>query len=219
MNKKQVLETIDKSKLVAVVRVDHPDQIDPTVDALLAGGIHVIELTMTIPDVLRHVPALKTRVGSKMVLGIGSVLNGDMAREVVASGASFIVSPILRKDIVDVAREAGVAVSVGAFSPTEIQTAWEYGTDVVKVFPAGELGPSFIKGVRAPMPHLKLLPTGGVSESNAGEWLSAGSFALGIGNALVDIKAIREGNYQLLTRKAEGLVRAVAQWKESVKPG
>jgi 2-dehydro-3-deoxyphosphogluconate aldolase/(4S)-4-hydroxy-2-oxoglutarate aldolase len=217
MNKTQVLETIQQSKLVAVVRVDHPDQIDQTVDALLAGGVYVIELTMTIPDVLRYVPALRDRVGSKMVLGIGSVLNGDMAKAVVDSGASFIVSPILRKDIVDVARNAGVGVSVGAFSPTEIQTAWEYGTDVVKVFPAGELGPAFIKGVRAPMPHLKLLPTGGVSESNVGEWLSAGSFALGIGNALVDIKAIREGNFALLTQKAQGLVRAVETWKASAK--
>jgi 2-dehydro-3-deoxyphosphogluconate aldolase / (4S)-4-hydroxy-2-oxoglutarate aldolase len=215
MNKQQVLETIGQSRLVAVVRVDRPDQIDPTVDALLAGGIHVIELTMTIPDVLSHVPALRERVGSQMVLGIGSVLNGEMAQNVVDSGASFIVSPILRKDIVDVARAADVAVSVGAVAPTEIQTAWEYGSDVVKVFPAGELGPSFIKGVRAPMPHLRLLPTGGVSESNVGEWLSAGCFALGIGNALVDIKAIREGNYDVLTRKAEGLVRAVARWKES----
>lgn len=213
MDKQQVLRHIGESKLVAVVRVDHPNQIDPTVDALLAGGIHVIELTMTIPNVLQHIPALVKRVGNDMVLGVGSVLNRHMAENVADSGASFIVSPILRKEIIDVAKERGMAVSVGAFTPTEIQTAWEWGTDVVKVFPADRLGPSYIKGVKAPMPHLKLLPTGGVNVENCGEWLSAGCFALGLGNALVDIQAIRNGSYDVLTKNAHQLVAAVAAWK------
>lgn len=215
MNKNDVLEVIGSRKLVAVVRVDSPDQINPTVDALLEGGVHVIELTMTIPNVLEHIPALKKRVGSDMVLGVGSVLNGDTAQKVVDAGSNFIVSPVMKADIVQTAIKNDVAVSVGAFSPTEIQTAYELGSDVVKVFPADLLGPSYIKAVKAPMPHLRLLPTGGVTVQNVGQWLSAGTFALGLGSALVDIKAIRSGNYAVLTQNARDLVAAVSEWETS----
>jgi len=215
MNKNKVLEVIGDRKLVAVVRVDDPSQIDATVDALLKGGINVIELTMTIPNVLDYIPALMKRVGNEMVLGVGSVLNGETAQKVVDAGSNFIVSPIMKYDIIATAQKNDVAVSVGAFSPTEIQAAWEFGSDVVKVFPADRLGPSYIKGVKAPMPHLRLLPTGGVTVDNVGEWLSAGCFALGLGSALVDIKAIRSGNFNVLTENAKALVAAVDAWEKS----
>lgn len=204
-----MMNILEAKKLVAVVRVDKPEDIDPTVDALLAGGVNIIELTMTIPGVLSYIPNLVDRVGDKMVLGMGSVLTGEAAVQAANAGASFIVSPIMKKEIIDKAHENGVGVSVGAFSPTEIQTAWEYGADVVKVFPAEKLGPSYLKGIRAPMPHLKLLPTGGVSVDNVHDWLNCGAFALGVGSALVDIKAIRAGNFDLIEQKAQAFVEQV----------
>ncbi len=215
MNKSEALKAIEEHKLVAVVRLDDPVELGPVVDALLEGGVRLIEATMTIPGLLKHVPQLMERVGDDMVFGIGSVLNGEMAQQVVDAGASFVVSPILKKEIIDVADKAGRVVSVGAYSPTEIQTAWEYGSDVVKVFPADTLGPSYIKGVRAPMPHLKLLPTGGVAVDNVGEWLSAGSFALGVGSALVDLKAVRAGRFDIIRDNAKALVQAVNDYEKS----
>ncbi len=215
MNKSEALKAIEEHKLVAVVRLDDPVELGPVVDALLEGGVRLIEATMTIPGLLKHVPQLMERVGDDMVFGIGSVLNGEMAQQVVDAGASFVVSPILKKEIIDVAHKAGRVVSVGAYSPTEIQTAWEYGSDVVKVFPADTLGPSYIKGVRAPMPHLKLLPTGGVAVDNVGEWLSAGSFALGVGSALVDLKAVRAGRFDIIRDNAKALVQAVNDYEKS----
>lgn len=214
MNKNEVLKAIEKHKLVAVVRLDDPVELDPVVDALLEGGVRLIEATMTIPGLLEHVPRLIERVGDEMVFGIGSVLNAEMAQQVVDVGASFVVSPVMKQEIVETARKNDTAVSVGAYTPTEIQTAWEYGSDVVKVFPADTLGPSYIKGVKAPMPHLKLLPTGGVSVDNVPDWLKAGSFALGVGSALVDIKAVRAGKFDVIRDNAKALSEAVAKYQK-----
>ena len=213
MDKRDVMDALADKKLVAVVRVDRPEDIDPTVDALLNGGVTIIELTMTIPEVLSHIPALVKRLGNEMVLGMGSVLNGEATRQAIEAGASFIVSPVMKKEIIDAASLQGVAVSVGAFSPTEIQAAWEYGADVVKVFPAEKLGPSYIKGVMAPMPHLKLLPTGGVQVNNVHEWLGCGAYALGTGSALVDIKAIRTGDFERITQNAKAFVEQIERFK------
>ncbi len=215
MNKNEVLDAIEKHKLVAIIRLDDPAELDPVVDALLEGGVRLIEATMTIPGLLNHVPSLIKRVGNEMVFGIGSVLNATMAQQVVDAGASFVVSPIMKKEIIDTARNSDTAVSVGAYSPTEIQTAWELGSDVVKVFPADTLGPSYIKGVKAPMPHLKLLPTGGVSVDNVKDWLSAGSFALGVGSALVDVKAVRAGRFDVILNNAKALSLAVTDYMNS----
>lgn len=217
MDKNKVLDQIETLKLVSVVRLDDPADLDPVVDALLEGGVKIVEATMTIPGLLNYVPALVDRVGSDMVFGIGSVLNADMAKQAADAGASFIVSPITKKEIIDTAHEAGCAVSTGAYSPTEIQAAWELGSDVVKVFPADTLGPGYIKGVRAPMPHLKLLPTGGVTVDNVGDWLRAGSFALGVGSALVDMKAVRQRRFDILRDKARALVQAVEQYAANTK--
>lgn len=213
MNKADVLATLEDRKIVAVVRVDEAAQIDPTVDALLRGGVNSIELTMTIPHVLEHLPSLLSRVGDQMVLGIGSVLNGETAQRVIDAGAHFVVSPVMKADIVETAKKNDVAVAVGAFSPTEIQTAWELGSDVVKVFPADQFGPGYIKAVKAPMPHLRLMPTGGVTVQNVGEWLSAGTFSLGLGSALVDIKAVRSGDFARIESNARALVAAYEAWK------
>lgn len=212
MNKENILDAIGKHKLVAIVRLDNPALLDPVVDALLEGGVRLIEATLTIPGLLDHTSSLINRVGDDMVFGIGSVLNAAMAQQAVDAGASFVVSPVMKKEIIETAGNAGTAVSVGAYSPTEIQTAWELGSDIVKVFPADTLGPSYIKGVKAPMPHLKLLPTGGVTVGNVQDWLRAGSFALGVGSALVDMKAVRAGRFDVIRDNAAALSEAVSEY-------
>jgi len=210
MNTSDILNRIETSKIVAVVRLDNPKDLYPTIDALLDGGVNLIEATMTIPGLLEHVPDLVARYGSQMVFGVGSVLNAKMADDVIRAGAQFVVSPIFKQEIIDAAKAADRAVSVGAYTPTEIFAAWEGGSDIVKVFPGDTLGPAYIKGVRAPMPFLKLMPTGGVSLSNVLEWLKAGVVAMGVGSALVDVKAVKEGRFDIIRDNAAALAKAVA---------
>lgn len=203
MTREEIVRQIEERKLIAVVRVDDPDDLPKVGEALLAGGVSVVELTMTIPNVLPRIRQVREQLGEEVIVGIGSILNGEMAQEAIDAGAQFVVSPIMLADIIKVSNEAGVPVMVGAYTPTEIQEAYTLGSDVVKVFPADQLGPSYFKAVRAPMPHLKLMPTGGVSSDNVHEWLDVGTFALGVGSALVDKKAIKEKRFEVLTEKAK----------------
>jgi len=214
MDRKQIVEIIEERKLVAVVRLDSTEDVLPVAEALFKGGISLIELTMTIPGVLDSIEPLRKEMGQDILVGLGSVLSADMTREVVQAGAQFVVSPIMKPEIIKAAHQGDVPAAIGAYSPTEIQIAWEEGADFVKVFPASQLGPSYIKAVRAPLPHLKLMPTGGVSSDNVHDWLAAGTFGLGVGGALVDQKAIREKNFEKLTESARILSDKVKSFKK-----
>jgi len=214
MNRKDVTRLIEEKKLVAVVRLEDVEDLYPVAEALLKGGVSVIELTMTIPGVLDKIGEFREKMGDDVLVGMGSVLNGETARRVIDAGTQFVVSPIMRGEIIKAAHEGGVPVAVGAYSPTEIQEAWDLGSDIVKVFPANQLGPSYIKAVRAPMPHLNIMPTGGVSKDNVHEWLAAGCCALGVGSALVDMKAIRERRFDVLTENARIFSDNVKSYKE-----
>jgi 2-dehydro-3-deoxyphosphogluconate aldolase/(4S)-4-hydroxy-2-oxoglutarate aldolase len=152
-------------------------------------------------------------MGDDIVVGVGSVLKKDTAIEAVNAGAKFVVSPIVKPEIISTARDMGVPVMPGAFTPTEIQAAFEEGADIVKVFPADNLGLQYFKNVIAPMPHLKLMPTGGVSLTNAGDWLEAGACAVGVGSALLDKKALTENNYSKLTENAEILINSIESYR------
>jgi len=138
-------------------------------------------------------------------------LNSSIAEDAINAGAKYVVSPILKKEIIDTSHKHNVPVMPGCFTPTEIQTAFEYGADIVKVFPADVVGMEFFKAILAPMPHLKLMPTGGVSLTNAGEWLKAGACAVGIGSALLDKKAIQESNYSILTENAKQIMKSISE--------
>jgi 2-dehydro-3-deoxyphosphogluconate aldolase/(4S)-4-hydroxy-2-oxoglutarate aldolase len=201
------LETLG---VVAVVRLKDAARVRAAVDALAAGGVRAIEVTMTVPgavDVLREItPALP----SDFVVGAGTVLDADTARAVIDAGASFVVGPVFRPDLIRACHELGAAVIPGCFSPTEILAAHDAGADIVKVFPATSLGPQFIKDVRAPLPQVKLMPTGGVSLDNAGEWIRAGAVAVGLGSALVDAAAIARGDFETITTNARRVVANVA---------
>jgi len=193
---------------VAVVRLNDADAALRAAGAVHAGGVSAIEVTLTTPGALEVIRALSAHAG--MLVGAGSVLDGEAAREAIAAGARYLVSPVLLPQLVPLAHEAEVAVMLGAFSPTEILAAHRAGADAVKVFPSDALGPSFIRGVLGPMPFLKLIPTGGVTPENAGDWLRAGAAAVGLGGALVDAGRVAAGDWDALTERARAVVASIA---------
>jgi 2-dehydro-3-deoxyphosphogluconate aldolase/(4S)-4-hydroxy-2-oxoglutarate aldolase len=166
---------------------------------------------MTTPDALAVIEELARWMGDELLVGAGSVLGADAARRAVDAGAEYVVSPVFRQAVVDEAHRLGVPAMPGAFTPTEILHAHEAGADLVKVFPSDALGPSFIKGVLAPMPFLRLMPTGGVTPDNVGEWLRAGAHAVGLGSALVDPKLVAAGDLAALTDRARRVTAQVAE--------
>ena len=170
-----------------------------------------IEVTMTVPRALEIIEATARSLGDEIVLGVGSVLDAMTARMAINAGARYVVCPVFKQEIVETAHRYDLPVMPGCFTPTEILAAHEAGADVVKVFPADILGMPFFKAVKAPMPHLQMMPTGGVTLTNAGDWLKAGACAVGIGSALLDAKAIAEGRYSVLTENARILLETIAR--------
>lgn len=205
MTREEIKNTILKNKVVAVVRMKNPDQLLKVIDAIVKGGVSGIELTLTIPNAIESIERASKEFGDDILLGVGSVTQPEQAVKAIDAGARFVVSPIYNPEVVDTVIEKNQVVIPGGFTPTEIQKAYEQGADFVKIFPADNLGMSFIKSIKAPLPHLQVIPTGGVTLDNANEWISYGASAVGIGSALVDNKAIESGNYNQLTENAKKL--------------
>jgi 2-dehydro-3-deoxyphosphogluconate aldolase / (4S)-4-hydroxy-2-oxoglutarate aldolase len=200
---------IERAGVVAVIRMKDPARVQAVVDAIAAGGVHAIEVTMTVPGAVGVIAALAPRMPAGFLFGAGTVLDAETAAQVIDAGAQFIVSPIFRRSLITACHERDVPVTPGCFTPTEILDAWDAGADIVKVFPATALGPGYIRDVRAPLPQVKLMPTGGVTVDNAGEWIAAGAVAVGVGSALLDTKAIEAGDYASLRTRAERIVANV----------
>jgi 2-dehydro-3-deoxyphosphogluconate aldolase/(4S)-4-hydroxy-2-oxoglutarate aldolase len=210
MTKKQILKIILDKKIIAVIRIKEEEKLKKVIDAIYAGGISVVEITMTVPNALRLIEKMSEEFEEKVLIGVGSVLNKTIAEEAIKAGAKYVVSPVFKKEIIEAAHKYNLPAMPGAFTPTEIQAAHEAGADIVKVFPADIVGMNFFKAVLAPLPHLKLMPTGGVSLTNAGEWLKAGACAVGIGAALLDKNAIKNEQYDILTRNAETINKSIS---------
>ena len=196
-------------KAVAVLRTDDPAALPPIAEALLDGGISAIEVTMTVPGALGTLEEVKATVGDRGIVGVGSVLGADDVLGAVEAGAEFVVSPVCKRSVVDTAHEQGVPAIPGALTPTEIQTAHEAGADVVKVFPASQMGQGYLGAVKAPLPHLRLCPTGGVSLEDAGEWLRAGAAMVGVGSALLERGDLETGDYAAVTKNARRLRQSI----------
>lgn len=209
MNSAVVLNKIKTERVIALIRADSPDGLLDCARALAAGGLTSIELTMTTPGAI---PMLKQASAElpDFLFGLGTVLDAATAREGIAAGAKFIVTPAFRPEVIKACRELGVPVFGGALTPTEIVNTWDAGADVVKIFPAEFFGPAYIKSVKAPFPHIALLPTGGVNPENVGEFLRAGAWATAAGSSLVEAKALKEKNWPAITAKARAFVAAVA---------
>ena len=204
-----ILDAVLESGAVAVVRMADAGRLVRVAEAIAEGGVTAIEVTMTTPNALQVIADVSRELGSAVVVGVGSVLDAETARRAIEAGARYVVSPVFKAEIIDEAHRQGVPAMPGCFTPTEILAATEAGADAVKVFPADVLGMPFFKGVLAPMPHLRLMPTGGVSLTNAGDWIRVGAVAVGVGSALLDQQAIADGDYATLTRNARTLRASV----------
>jgi 2-dehydro-3-deoxyphosphogluconate aldolase/(4S)-4-hydroxy-2-oxoglutarate aldolase len=210
----EIVAEIERTGVVAIVRSDSADPLIEIVDALQAGGLTCIEITMTTPGTLEAIAAASQRFAGRCAIGVGTVLDPETARAAILAGATFVVSPIVDEPTIRLCRRYSVASIPGAFTPTEIVRAWQAGADVVKVFPATKLGPSFFKDMRGPLPQIKLTPTGGVSVENAGAFIRAGAVAVGVGSALIGKDAVQAGDFATLTARAKAFLDAVADARD-----
>ena len=213
--RQSITAAVERAGIVAVIRIKEPSRLRGVVDALSEGGLTALEVTMTVPGAVELIADLAPKMPEGFLLGAGTVTDADTARRVIDAGAKFVVSPVFRRSVIEACHEQGIPVMPGCLSPTEILDAWDAGADVVKVFPATALGPGYIKDIRGPLPHVKLMPTGGVTLDNAGDWIRAGAVAVGLGSALLDAKAIDEGRFDVITANARRVVASVAAVRKS----
>ena len=203
------LDIIAENKIVAIVRLDDLSIAEELSAALIDGGIRAIEFTLTNPAAVDTIAAIKNQVGSGVAIGAGSVISAEQVRAVAAAGAQFVVSPVYKRDVVAACHEHQLPAMPGAFTPTEILQAWEQGAAVVKVFPANHLGRRYIKDVLAPLPQLRLMPTGGVTAENISEFLDNGAFALGVGSSLINNEAVADRDWKRLRDNARRYVKQI----------
>ncbi len=210
MNKAEIVNQIESLGLVPVVRASSADEAMQVIEAIKAGGVNVLEITMTVPGAVRVIEKVADKYGSEVLVGAGTVLDPETARACLLAGAQFIVSPALNLDTIALCHRYGAPIAPGVLTPTEVITAWSAGVDFVKVFPCGSVGgASYIKNLKGPFPQIKMIPTGGVSLATAADFIKAGAAALGVGTDLVDVKAIREGNAHIVTERAKEFVKIV----------
>jgi len=210
MSKETHLQWVLDAGIVAVVRAPDSQQLVEVARALADGGVNVIEITMSVPNALDVLRQVRQALGERILLGAGTVLDAETARAVLLAGAEYIVTPTLNLEVIRLCQRYDKLVLPGAFTPTEILTAWEAGADIVKVFPADVVGPAFFKAIRGPLPQIRLMPTGGVDLTTAADFLKAGACCLGIGSQLVEPKAVAERNFDRirdLARQYVGIVQ------------
>ena len=216
MNRNEVIHRIKDIGLVPVVRAASADEAMRAVDAIREGGVSVLEITMTVPGAVTAIEEVAKRFGDDVVVGAGTVLDAETARACLLAGAQFIVSPSLNLDTIACCRRYGIVVLPGALTPTEVLQAWTAGADFVKVFPAGALGgASYLKALKAPLPQIELVPTGGVSLKTAADFIKAGASALGVGADLVDVKALRAGEANVITERTRRYVEIVREARQA----
>ncbi len=209
--KQEIISLLTNPGIIAIVRAQQAAQVGPLFEALIAGGLNAIEITMTTPNALGAIREAREKIGDRALTGVGTVINADTCHAALEAGAEFVVTPICRPELVAIAHAAGRPIMLGAYTPTEAQTAHEAGADFVKIFPADKLGPGYIKALRGPLPHLRIVPTGGVDVPNVADFLKAGCAALGVGTALVSPKILQEADWPELTRRAAAFAAAARQ--------
>lgn len=212
-SRSEIIALLTSPGIIAVVRAQRQEQVVPLSEALIAGGVIAIEITMTTPNAIEAIREVKQKLGTRGLIGVGTILDARTCRAALEAGAEFVVSPILRTELVTVAHAADRPVMVGAYTPTEAQLAHEAGADFVKIFPADGLGPGYIRAIRAPLPHLRIVPTGGVDLSTVADFLKAGCAALGVGSSLVTREILANDDWLSLTRLARAFVTAASQTK------
>jgi 2-dehydro-3-deoxyphosphogluconate aldolase/(4S)-4-hydroxy-2-oxoglutarate aldolase len=206
--KAEIASTLANPGVVAIIRATSSVPPEPVCEALISGGVTAMEFTLTTPNAMAAIRAARAKIAGRAVLGAGSVINSEACRAAIEAGAQFIVTPICRTDCVAVAHAANCPIMLGAYTATEAQIAHEAGADFIKIFPAETLGPAYLKALLAPLPHLRLVPTGGVDKNNVADFFKAGCAAVGVGSALVSAKILQESNWTELARRTRELVEA-----------
>lgn len=203
------MQAILEAGVIAVIRAPSAELLLPIAEALLGGGVSAIEVTMSTPKAIRGIEMLADRLGDRAVVGVGTVLDASTCRDAIAAGAEFVLSPNFDEEVVATTRRYGKISVPGAFTPTEILRAWTAGADIVKIFPSTALGPGYIKDLLAPLPQLKLSPTGGVDARNAGDWIKAGAVCVGAGSSLVSKDAMARQDWGAITANAKAFIEAI----------
>jgi 2-dehydro-3-deoxyphosphogluconate aldolase / (4S)-4-hydroxy-2-oxoglutarate aldolase len=207
----EVVAQIIERCLIAVIRADKPEQVLPICDALVGGGLTTLEITLTVPNAMDLIREARAKFDQNVLVGAGTVLSADGCRTAIQVGAEFVVTPVLRPGLIAIAHDRDTPIMLGAYSPTEAWNAQEAGADFVKLFPADKLGPGYVRSLRAPMPTLRIVPTGGVDLQTVGEFLRAGCVALGVGSALLTRDIVAGSKWGELTSLAQKFVEAVTE--------
>ena len=214
MKREEIVKRIIESKVVAIIRMDKSDEVISVAEAMIEGGIVSLEVTMTTPNALQIIKELSDNYGSNVLIGVGSIVDAETAIKAIEAGAKYIISPIFKKEIVEASHKLDIPAIPGCYTPTEIFTAQEAGADIVKVFPADQLGTNYMKAIKAPMPQLNVMPTGGVTLTNAGSWINAGACAVAVGSNLLDKAAIEENNFGKIKANAELIIENIINRRE-----
>src|SRR5437867_3816212 len=213
-SKSEIISLLTDPGIIAVVRAQKTDQVLPLSEALIAGGVIAIEITMTTPNAIEAIREASQKISSRGVVGVGTVLDAESCRAAIQAGAEFVVSPILRPELVPLCHAADRPVMLGAYTPTEAQLAYEAGADFIKIFPSAGLGPNYIRAIRAPLPHLRIIPTGIASVDDVVGFIKAGCVAVGLGSLLIARPILEESNWPELTVRARDLVAVVRKARE-----
>ncbi len=217
MTKSDQLSRVLETGIVAVIRANSGDLLVDVAQALLSGGIDVMEITFTVPKAVQVLERVRDRMGDQVLLGAGTVLDPETARAALLAGAEFIVSPSTNLDVIRMCRRYDRLVMPGALTPTEVVTAWEAGADIVKIFPSELTGPKYLKALHGPLPQIRLMPTGGVDLDTAAEFLRCGACALGIGGSLVEKRAVEQGDFSRIESLARQYVEIVGQTRGAAR--
>src|SRR5437868_10945459 len=212
-NRCSPLERVLDRVIVAVIRAESPDLLVDVAEALVAGGVEVMEVTFTVPRATQVLEKVAAKLGGRILLGAGTVLDPETARIAILSGAEFIVSPAVSVDVIELCRRYSKLVMPGALTPIEVLTAWQAGADLVKIFPSELTGPKYIKALRAPLPQIRMMPTGGVNLDTAEDFLNCGASALGIGRSLVEPQAVASGDFKRIESLARQYVEIVKKFR------
>lgn len=207
----EILRQLVEPGVIAVIRADSSAQLMHVAEALKKGGVIAMEVTMTTPNAIEVIQEVTRRHGQDLVMGVGTILDTETCRAAILAGAEFVVTPVFRPEVIQLCRRYGRPIICGAYTPTEILSAWESGADFVKVFPADGLGANYIKAVKAPLPQVQIIPTGGVDLNTAGDFIKAGCAAVAAGSSLVSKKILESQNWAELTDTARRFVEAVAK--------
>jgi 2-dehydro-3-deoxyphosphogluconate aldolase/(4S)-4-hydroxy-2-oxoglutarate aldolase len=217
MNASSAVDRTLKSGIVAVIRSKDGEVLGDVAEALFAGGVDVLEITFTVPSAHQVLERVAGRMSGRAVVGAGTVLDAETARIAILSGAEYVVTPVVSLPVIELCRRYGKAVFCGAFTPTEVLTAWQAGADIVKVFPAEIGGPAHLKALRGPLPQVRLMPTGGVTLDTAADFLRAGACALGVGGSLLDERAIQARDFDRITTLARQFTEIVQTTRAATK--